>query len=71
MNQEAWLRFLDTLPKRLRDALQIVMQRVDFVILSYANRHIEEIQRLERKVDRLEQKLNDRDVADRVRAVGE
>lgn len=71
MNQEAWLRFLDTLPKRLRDALQIVMQRVDFVILSYANRHIDEIQRLERKVDRLEQKLNDRDVADRVRAVGE
>jgi len=53
MNQEAWLRFLDTLPVRLRDALQIVMQRVDFVILSYANRHIDEIQRLERKVDRL------------------
>jgi len=53
MNQESWLRFLDTLPVKLRDALQVVMQRVDFVILSYANRHIDEIQRLERKVDRL------------------
>lgn len=53
MNQEAWLRFLDTLPVTLRDALQMVMQRVDFVILSYANRQIDDVQRLERKVDRL------------------
>lgn len=59
MNQETWLKFLDTLPtKRLRDALQTVMQRVDFVILGYANRHHDEIQRLERKVTALERKID-------------
>lgn len=69
MNQEAWLRFLDTIPVKLRDALQMVMQRVDFVILSYANRQIDDVQRLERKVDRLIAIVDELRLKDR--AVGE
>lgn len=75
VNEIAWTAYLDTLPADERERAQHIMARIQFVINSDRNRTLDDVQRLERKVDVLQREivaLNTRlDEQARERAVGE
>ena len=75
MNDVAWLAYLDTVPPQHRALAQHVMERIQFVINSDRNRTLDELQRIERRLELVQREivaLNTRlDEQAQARAVGE
>jgi hypothetical protein len=53
MSDQEWMAFLDTLPPDLRTIAQRLLERFETVLERDRSRALEEMQRLERKVDGL------------------